>query len=211
MPEGVPKHVRERRNKRQARLLELGYKNYAEYLGAPHWQDVKDRYRSSNWLPQECICGDTDVHLHHMTYERIGEERLEDLTPLCRTCHTMIHTLEWRGMITLDFDGVWDRDRAIAGRKLLLEATERRRAEMIQILRDEQEHILSLSFAARLMRAVDRARASHFDISSDVRLLRMLSHNGAKDHILFRRLVAIERKAYRWPDWNGIYITEKAA
>lgn len=73
---------------------------------------MKARYRASA-LPQDCICGETErVQMHHVTYERVGEEALPDLTPLCPTCHAMIHALESRGEIGLDFSGLVNEQRA---------------------------------------------------------------------------------------------------
>ena len=48
------------------------------------------------------MCGETDVDLHHKTYERIGSELLTDLEPLCRPCHNALHVLEYRRQATLD-------------------------------------------------------------------------------------------------------------
>jgi 5-methylcytosine-specific restriction endonuclease McrA len=31
------------------------------------------------------------VEVHHLTYERLGEERLTDLVALCRSCHEREH------------------------------------------------------------------------------------------------------------------------
>ena len=72
------------------RLRPLGFQRYSEYLASDHWQDVRRRYRESD-LPQICPCGETRVALHHTTYVRLGEELLEDLTPLCRDCHARAH------------------------------------------------------------------------------------------------------------------------
>ena len=47
-----------------------------------------------------------------MTYERVGDEELTDLTPLCRKCHAMVHELERRGEIALDFQGIVSMRRA---------------------------------------------------------------------------------------------------
>ena len=52
------------------------------------------------------------MQLHHLTYERVGEELLSDLTPLCSTCHAMIHALEARGDMTLDPASLADAERA---------------------------------------------------------------------------------------------------
>lgn len=104
--------ARRRRLQRQRRLRELGYKDYDAYLRSPHWRQVKARYRCSD-QPQDCICGETErLQVHHLTYERVGDERLKDLTLLCLPCHAMIHELERRGQIGLDFTGFVDAQRA---------------------------------------------------------------------------------------------------
>lgn len=32
-----------------------------------------------------------DLHVHHLTYERLGDERFEDVLIICRECHDEIH------------------------------------------------------------------------------------------------------------------------
>ncbi len=41
--------------------------------------------------------------LHHLNYERLGNERYEDLEPMCRACHEALHRIldgsrQWRAM-----------------------------------------------------------------------------------------------------------------
>jgi hypothetical protein len=106
MPEDtLPLHVRVRIEEREARIQRLGFKSYAEYLRSPEWAEVRRRYRAAPALPQECFCGATEVEFHHTTYERVGRERLEDLVPLCVNCHRMLHALESRGVVGLDYTG----------------------------------------------------------------------------------------------------------
>lgn len=116
MSRGVPKSgiplVRLRRELRLIRLRELGYCDYPEYLRSAHWADKRREYQSSD-LPQDCMCGATEgIQFHHLTYERIGREKLSDLTPVCPTCHAMLHALEARGDIDLDLTGFVDTQRA---------------------------------------------------------------------------------------------------
>lgn len=69
----------------------IGYRNYTEYLKSRHWRSLKRQYRlERNW---SCYCCGVEdgLHLHHLTYERIGEEDLDDLLPLCERCHAAIH------------------------------------------------------------------------------------------------------------------------
>ena len=44
----------------------------------------------------ECSdCGGIALDVHHITYERIFKEKFEDLTPLCRNCHSKKHGYEF--------------------------------------------------------------------------------------------------------------------
>lgn len=110
LPAPLP-HVRRRAWQRAQRLRELGYDSYDSYLKSGHWHDLKRLYRESD-RPQICQCGETDVELHHLTYERVGAEELTDLIALCRRCHEDIHVLERRGDIGLDMSGLESPDRA---------------------------------------------------------------------------------------------------
>jgi hypothetical protein len=87
--------------------------DYREYLASPHWQAIRVRYRESD-LPQRCMCGESQVDLHHKTYQRLGREELTDLLPLCRRCHVMVHVLERRGEVGLDLVGFHSLERALA-------------------------------------------------------------------------------------------------
>lgn len=81
--------------RRDQRLRQLGYSSYWQYIDSPAWRSVRAHYRNSG-LPQDCkLCGATEkIVLHHRTYDRVGEEELTDLAPLCFSCHSMVHQLE---------------------------------------------------------------------------------------------------------------------
>jgi len=73
------------------RLIRLGYSDYQSYLRSEHWSQKKRQYLSSN-SPKYClICGNSQYDLHHLTYERLGNELISDLFPLCRRCHRILH------------------------------------------------------------------------------------------------------------------------
>ena len=102
----------QRRYRRSLRLTELGFDSYKDYIASSLWRRTRSDYWRSD-RAKDCICGATEgLVLHHLTYERIGEERLDDLTPLCPECHSLIHALEARGDIGLDFAGLVDQARA---------------------------------------------------------------------------------------------------
>jgi len=90
---------------RRARLYKLGLKmeEYEKYFEFPHWQEFRRRaleLQRKN-LGHNCCekCGarptvvtrETALHLHHLTYERLGEERFEDVMIICRPCHDEEH------------------------------------------------------------------------------------------------------------------------
>jgi hypothetical protein len=66
---------------------------YKDFLHSDYWDIVRliviDRYG------EKCaLCGNPDhLHVHHRDYSHHGEEHkyLEDLIPLCRSCHEKFH------------------------------------------------------------------------------------------------------------------------
>jgi hypothetical protein len=73
------------------RLKSLGFLTYDEYLVSEHWIAFKIAYYASD-RPRTCqVCGTRGVQLHHWTYERLGQESLDDVVPLCRKHHEEVH------------------------------------------------------------------------------------------------------------------------
>ena len=63
---------------------------YASYLRSVRWK----RFRAVVLILAggRCAdCGENAEHVHHLTYARLGNERLEDVVPLCRFCHENRH------------------------------------------------------------------------------------------------------------------------
>lgn len=69
---------------------------YAEYLQSPEWQETRKQAFATHgeqcalcemprWLAE--IAYDQDLHVHHLSYARKGNEAMEDLQILCRRCH----------------------------------------------------------------------------------------------------------------------------
>ena len=87
--------------------------NYKEYLQTNHWKQTKLQYLKSHNSNKELnqrakkiakcfnsvssgnclLCNkETDqLEIHHLTYERLGEEKRGDLVAICRDCHDMQH------------------------------------------------------------------------------------------------------------------------
>lgn len=74
------------------RVATLKYLPYSEYLKTDHWRAVR-RAAIDHYGRRCLLCGATDasVNVHHRTYDRLGRERLHDLTVLCRDCHAAHH------------------------------------------------------------------------------------------------------------------------
>jgi hypothetical protein len=89
-----------------SKVASLGYRSYAAYLLGDHWRALRERFYADDSTPKECICGSTeDLDLHHLTYVRLGRERLDDLRPLCRACHHDVHIYARRGLGKISLEG----------------------------------------------------------------------------------------------------------
>lgn len=89
---------------------------YEDYLASPKWRERRRRWaRESGKGVLVCfVCGhDGLCHLHHLTYERLGDEPFEDLIALCAGHHEAVHELlrERRWPAARTFDAI----RAIFG------------------------------------------------------------------------------------------------
>lgn len=67
-------------------------RSYEQYLRTRHWDRMRRSLRKSELAKNGCaVCGNPYTDAHHKTYERLGNERLEDLLPLCQPCHSLLH------------------------------------------------------------------------------------------------------------------------
>lgn len=66
-------------------------KAYRCYLASEHWRNIRDEVLvRDRWACQDCKATKY-LAVHHLTYERLGHERLSDLETLCRSCHYQRH------------------------------------------------------------------------------------------------------------------------
>jgi hypothetical protein len=66
---------------------------HRQYLNSPIWNEI--RTKAINHYGKICAnCGEYGTDVHHLSYPEIqGEERVEDLMVLCRSCHEAIHSV----------------------------------------------------------------------------------------------------------------------
>lgn len=66
--------------------------DYHEYLKSPEWRALKNQVVKERG-PNCQLCGDKEqIHLHHMSYKRLGKEDKRDLLLVCKSCHAYIHS-----------------------------------------------------------------------------------------------------------------------
>lgn len=72
-------------------MTEAQRKYREEYLQSDHWKAI--RVEALERAEYRCqVCNNPHgLDVHHRTYERVGKERLADLTVLCRKCHDLFH------------------------------------------------------------------------------------------------------------------------
>lgn len=69
----------------------ISSRDYQDYLKTPRWRKVRDAaLRLANFRCSACP-SKRELHVHHLTYDRLGNERDEDLRVLCKACHSGEH------------------------------------------------------------------------------------------------------------------------
>lgn len=82
---------------------------YKEYLNSGEWKHLRDKkLKQAKYTCDGCGEQYRPLEIHHMTYERIGNELLTDLIALCTICHKKAHGLsiksEWNKYISGEID-----------------------------------------------------------------------------------------------------------
>lgn len=64
---------------------------YQRYLASPEWRAKRrQRLGIDSFKCARCE-SDEQLEVHHLTYDRLGSERMDDLLTLCRICHKKDH------------------------------------------------------------------------------------------------------------------------
>lgn len=83
--------IRVQKNSSDRRAEPLKSIPYRKYLTSEHWDDIRTRaYERARYRCQVCN-GQESLNAHHRTYDRVGQERDDDITVLCAECHGLFH------------------------------------------------------------------------------------------------------------------------
>jgi len=66
---------------------------YREYLQSEHWQAKRTHILLTRGSRCQQCGALGPVHLHHVSYDRLGCERDEDILLLCTDCHRQMHSI----------------------------------------------------------------------------------------------------------------------
>ena len=67
---------------------------YKEYLLTEHWREIRESaLKRAGYRCFLCSKGES-LHVHHRTYENLGEESPDDVIVLCRDCHEKHHNIQ---------------------------------------------------------------------------------------------------------------------
>ncbi len=66
---------------------------HRQYLKSATWKDIREQVlKRDHYTCQKCFKPGSDVH--HKTYKRWENEKLNDLITLCRCCHDQWHSTQ---------------------------------------------------------------------------------------------------------------------
>lgn len=95
-------HAIEKARTMHAQLSLLGFPTYSEYLKSEHWRQRRKKFSAGH--PIRCfVCGTRKrpIELHHLSYDRLGDELDSDLVWLCQRHHSEAHKLVMSGKESL--------------------------------------------------------------------------------------------------------------
>lgn len=61
---------------------------YLSHLNSPAWKEIRRQaIEAAGFKCQDCDLAAVDLEVHHITYDRLGNEKAADLRVLCPPCH----------------------------------------------------------------------------------------------------------------------------
>lgn len=80
----------------------LWFQRYSEYLYSDEWSAIRNKaLQKDNNKCLQCQ-SETALQVHHLTYENVGNETLEELITLCTSCHKNIHQIDYNDRLEIE-------------------------------------------------------------------------------------------------------------
>lgn len=65
--------------------------DYQKYINSKWWREKRmERLKLDGFKCQLCGSG-MNLNVHHINYENLGKENIDDIVTLCRSCHAKVH------------------------------------------------------------------------------------------------------------------------
>ena len=79
------------KKKRKGIETKLPKLKYHQYIKSKLWRDRRFKYFKDNKKECQACTSSLRIALHHISYQRLGNELDDDLIPLCWECHGEYH------------------------------------------------------------------------------------------------------------------------
>lgn len=77
-------------------------RDYDTYLASPAWAEFRRGWFERHPRTGCYLCGTRQrLQLHHLRYDRVGQERDSDVRAMCSSCHEKIHAYARRQRMTV--------------------------------------------------------------------------------------------------------------
>jgi 5-methylcytosine-specific restriction endonuclease McrA len=68
---------------------------YQQYLQSSQWKNKRRKVlQRAGYKCEKCGANGSSLQIHHLTYERIFNERSSDLQAVCDRCHRRLHGIK---------------------------------------------------------------------------------------------------------------------
>jgi hypothetical protein len=69
---------------------------YPKYMKSPEWQRKrKEKLKEANYQCEKCGTA-KQLHVHHINYDHLGFESMDEIVVLCEKCHKNVHTYDMK-------------------------------------------------------------------------------------------------------------------
>lgn len=138
----------------------MASQEYHDYIQSEQWQKVRVK-RLALGKFRCAACGSREsLEVHHLTYVRLFQERMEDLLPLCRLHHLAAEEMVLKGLLPRSDDVVWlatETIRLIISPDKMVDPRRNGAGRDLETRNTTQEELLSLSWFHEALKLEQRS------------------------------------------------------